>query len=168
MPLSLANLVQISGVLTNTAADLATPSAAISWGRQINLDNGTGLNQADKIYLDTATLGPSATANVDLAGSLTDILGAALTFVRVKALFVAALAANTNDVQVTRPAANGWPLFLAAGDGISVRPGGVFAWVDPTAVGIAVTAGTGDLLTFTNSAAGTPVTYDVVIVGGSA
>jgi hypothetical protein len=35
-------------------------------------------------------------------------------------------AGNTNDVQLTRPAANGVPLFLAAGDGVAIGPGDIF------------------------------------------
>jgi len=60
------------------------------------------------------------------------------------------------------------PLFLAASDGISVRPGGLFCWAAPDATAVAVTAGTGDLLAIANSGAGTSVTYDVVIIGSSA
>jgi hypothetical protein len=38
----------------------------------------------------------------------------------------------------------------------------------PDATGYPVTAATGDLVTLTNSAAGTSVTYDVIIIGSSA
>jgi DNA-binding beta-propeller fold protein YncE len=91
-----------------------------------------------------------------------------LTFARIKLLYIGAASGNTNDVQITRPASNGVPLFLAAGDGIAVRPDGKFVWVAPGATGIAVTAGTGDLITLTNSGGTTGVTYDVVIIGASA
>jgi hypothetical protein len=87
---------------------------------------------------------------------------------RIKAILVKAASGNTNNVNVSRPASNGVPLFLAASDGIAVLPGGAFLWVAPNAAGVAVTAGTGDLLTFTNSAGTASVTYDVVIVGASA
>ena len=66
-------------------------------------------------------------------------------------------------VQVTRPASNGVPLFLAASDGLQLNPGGVFLFFDP--VGVTVTAATGDILTVTNSAGTNVVTYDIVIVG---
>jgi hypothetical protein len=91
-----------------------------------------------------------------------------MTFARIKAVIISAASANTNDVQVTRPASNGTPLFIAAGDGLSVRPGGLFAWACADATSIAVTAGTGDLLTVTNSAGTTSVTYTVIIIGASA
>ena len=117
-----------------------------------------------------STLSASATENLDLAGSLTGALGTTLTFARIKAVFISAAAANTNDVQVTRPASNGTAIFMAAGDGIALRPGAAFAWVSGSAdaTGVAVTAGTGDLITVTNSAGTTSVTYTVVVLGCSA
>jgi len=68
---------------------------------------------------------------------------------------------------VVRDSTSGAPLFLAAGDGIPVKPGGMFWWHDPSAGGVAVTPSTGDLLNLVNSGAGTSVTCDVVIVGAS-
>lgn len=154
---------------TQTAAlDLGTLSFTALIEKSLTLASGTGANQADRMFSDQRTLAASASESLDLAGSLTDVAGATITFARVKAVFVEAVAANTNDVQVTRPASNGLPLFMAASDGIAVRPGGMFAWVAPDATGVAVTAGTGDLLAFTNSAGTTGVTYNVIIVGASA
>jgi hypothetical protein len=152
----------------SSALDLVTSRAPLSYESTIDLASGVGANQADKIFADTRTLAASATEDLDLAGPLSDPLGAALTLARVKAVLVKAASGNTNNVQVTRPASNGVPLFLAASDGLAVRPGGLFLWVAPDATGVAVTAGTGDLLTFTNSAGSTSVTYDVIIIGASA
>lgn len=151
-----------------SALDLATASVPLTLTNRIRLTNGTGADQADLIFHDTRTLSASATEDLDLAGVLANALGTTLTFARIKAVIVSAAEANTNNVNVTRPASNGVPLFLAASDGIAVRPGGVFAWIAPDATAVAVTAGTGDLLTFTNSAGSTSVTYSVVIVGASA
>lgn len=91
-----------------------------------------------------------------------------MTFARIKALGVYAAIANTNNVNVTRPASNGVPLFIAAGDGVAVRPGGMLVMIAPDVTGYLVTAATGDLITFTNSSGTTGVTYDVVIIGASA
>lgn len=147
-------------------SDLTTPSAPISVKRQINLVSGAGAGAADLVWADTRTVAASATDSLDLAGSLTGLLGGTATFVRIKGLIVAASSANTNNVNVTRPASNAVPLLSAAGH-IPVKPGGVFAWMDPSAAGVVVTAGTGDLLDFVNSGAGTSVTYDVVIIGAA-
>lgn len=147
--------------------DLVTGRAPLDVLQEISLGDGTAANQANRLFSDRRTLAASATENLDLAGVLTDAFGASLTFVKVKAILITASAANTNNVNVSREATNGVPVFLAAGDGVPVLPGGVFLWVAPGA-GVTVTPGTGDLLTVANSAAGTSVTYDVVILGTNA
>lgn len=167
MTLTTTLTFRVASNLTS-ALDLVTASVPLDKTYRLSWASGTGLNQADKIFHDTRTLLASATEDIDLAGSLTDALGAALTFVKIKHILVNAATANTNNVNVTRPAANGVPIFLAAGDGVPVQPGGTFVWNTPTAAGVAVTAGTADLITITNSAAGTSVTYDIIIIGTSA
>lgn len=130
-----------------------------------NFSNGTGADQVNQVFTDTRTLSASATENLDLAGSLADAFGNTIALTKLKAILITAASGNTNDVQVTRPASNGVPLFLAAGDGLPVKPDGFFLWVAPDAAGVTVTASTGDLLTITNSAGGSSVTYTVVIIG---
>lgn len=159
--------VRLAATLTNPL-DLSTPTDALVKAIKLVMTSGTSTDQADRIFHDQRTLSASATEDLDLAGSLTGPLGTTITFARIKVVLVSAASGNTNSVQVTRPASNGVPLFLAAGDGLAVRPGGLFAWAATDSTGVAVTAGTGDLLTFTNSAGSTSVTYDVVIIGASA
>jgi hypothetical protein len=129
--------------------------------------SGVAAGMADRVFTDRRTLAASATEDLDLAAVLLDAFGAAITFAKIKAIFVKGAPGNTNDVLVTRPAANGVPLFTAVSAGLPVKPGGAFAWFAP-GTGVTVTAGTGDLITVTNGAAGTPVTYDIVIIGTSA
>lgn len=153
---------------THTSAlDLGTASFPLSLLSSISLTDGADASEADRIFSDTRTLAASATEDLDLSGALTNAYGTVI-FARIKAVFITAASGNTNDVQLTRPASNGVPLFLAAGDGLSVRPGGLFLWACSDATGVAVTAGTGDLLTLTNSAGSTSVTYSIVIIGASA
>lgn len=159
--------MEISSTLTGTGG-LATASAVLHETYNFPWTTGTGANQADKQYSAERTLAASGTENIDLAGALTDAFGVALTFVKIKSVLVKADAANTNSVQFTRPASNGVPIFMAAGDGISLLPGAAIMWISPNATGVPVTAGTGDLLTFTNSAGGTGVTYRLTIIGTSA
>ena len=160
-----------AGININVAAtlmdslDIGNADYQANWGANYTLTDGTGANQAKQIFTDTRTLTASATENLDLAAALVNAFGVTLTFTKVKAIFIKADAANTNSVQVTRPATNGVPLFMAAGDGIALTPGAMFSAVFPDANGVAVTAGTGDLLTITNSAGGTAVTYTVIIIG---
>lgn len=155
-------------VATLTAVgDLGTPTFPIDNTTRYLWASGTGADQADKMYSDTNTLAASGTLDLDLSGPLSDGLGGTISIVKLKALIVKAAAANTNNVLVSRPATNGVPLFAAAGDAIPVLPGGTVVWISPGA-GITVTPATGDLVTFTNSAGGTGVTYDVIIIGTSA
>lgn len=168
MTLSTTIDVNLAAVLANVL-DLGTAQLPLAVNRRISLTSGTGANQADLVWSDTRTIAASGTEDLDLVGALAGNLGGTLTLVRLKALLIRASAANTNNVRVSRPASNGVPWLLAASDGFDVGPGGLSLFVAPGAAGLAtVTAGTGDLITFANSSSGTPVTYDVVLVGTSA
>lgn len=151
-----------------SALDLANARVPLAVNYQQSFSSGSGAGQVDLIWHDRRTLAPSATENLDFAGVLTDPFGAALTFARIKALLIVAAAGNTHNVNVTRPAVNGVPLFLAASDGMPVHAGGPLFWADPGAAGVVVTAATGDLLTVTNAGAVSAVTYDIAVLGGSA
>jgi len=148
--------------------DLGTAALPFALTSAVRLLSGTAAGQVDRVFTDTRTLGISATEDLDLAAVLLDAFGAAITFVKIKALIIKAAAGNTNNVHLSRPAgATGVPLFLAVSDGIIIPPGFTFAWFGSGA-GITVTPSTGDLITLTNSGAGTGVTYDVIILGTSA
>jgi hypothetical protein len=131
----------------------------------LNLSNGTGAGQASQHWHDTRSLAGSATEDLDLAASLTNAFGVTLTFTKVKLLYVRAATTNNvaNNVNFQRATANGVPLFLAALDGVSLAPGAIFLYYDPT--GVTVTAATGDLFTVTNSAGTNTVSYDIFIAG---
>jgi len=147
---------------------LASSSRSISETAAFSWTEGTGANQADKLYDQSLTILASATTSLDLSGSLLDAFGDALVFVKVKAIYVKADAGNTNNVLLTRPAANGLPFLSAAGDAIPIRPGGCALLVWPDLTAIPVTAATADLIDLTNSAAGTSEICRVVILGTSA
>ena len=159
--------VEIDATLTNVL-DLVNATSPLDFKKQLRWLNGTAADTADLIFHDERTLTASGTEDLDLAGSLSSAFGATLTFAELRLIVVYASTGNTNNVVVSRPASNGVPLFSAASDAIPVPPGGMFLWSCPADGKIAVTAGTGDLITITNSSSGTSVTYDVVIVGTSA
>jgi hypothetical protein len=153
----------------NESLDLKTRQAALAFSRSIALDNGTGANQADKVFDDIRTINASSNDDLDLAGVLVDAFGATFTLARVKGLFVAADAGNVNNVVVGAAAANQFVgPFGAATHTIALRPGGFFAICCADATGWPVTAGTADLLRIANSGAGTAVIYSIVILGASA
>src|SRR5690348_4579425 len=64
----------------------------------IDLPNGTSSGQVSKVFTDQRTIAASGSENLDLAGSLTDALGATLTFAVVKAIWIKADPGNTNNV----------------------------------------------------------------------
>lgn len=161
--------VHIAATLSGGSIEGGRPEYPLNITWAAPLTTGTGANQADKLYATALTIAASSGQDIDLAGGLTDALGAPLTMVKLKGVGIRAAQLNTNNVNITRPAANGVPWFLAAGDGFALGPGGVFFFVNPGANGIAtVTPATGDLIRVDNSGAGSSVTFDIVIVGTSA
>lgn len=160
-----------AGADLTSALDLASGSVPLSVRRAVALTSGTGAGKADRIFHDRRTLVASATEDLDLAGVLSDAFGVSLTFARIKLLYVSAAVANTNNVVVGNATSNGFISWVGgAAHTVTVRPGGFLALGagQADAVGYAVTAGTADLLRIGNSGAGTPVTYDVVLIGASA
>lgn len=153
--------------MLSSALDLGSSQFPLNISARTTLTSGTGVGQADLVFSDRRTVAASGTDALDLAGSLASPLGGTLTFVKIKGLLVRADTGNTNSVRVNRPAANGVPIFAAAGDAIDVQPGGTLLWIAPK-TGVVVTPATGDLLNCDNSGAGTGVTYDIVIIGTSA
>lgn len=158
--------LSVTGTHTNPM-DLGAAVLPFSLSTSLALTNGTGANQADRVFTDQRTLAASASESLDLAAVLVDAYGATITFATIKAVIVKAATGNTNDVLVGRPATNGVLLVTAVSAQVPVKPGGVFAWFCG-GTGLAVTPSTADLLTITNSGAGTGVTYDVIVIGTSA
>jgi hypothetical protein len=167
MPLStkisfsiLATLTKVIGPQTLTLTPQLTK--ALSWA------SGVALDQADRVYYNRPTIGGSATLSLDLAGALEDVFGDPFVLAKLKLIAIGSeLALCPNPINLQRPATNGVPLFLAVSDGIVIAPGGAMVWVAPTLAGVAVTAGTGDLIDIVNTAAGN-VQPEILIVGASA
>jgi hypothetical protein len=164
MPLATSIVASIEAQ-QSSVLDLGTPLAILKKAIKIALADGSGANQAAKVFSDSRNLAASANESLDLAGGLTDAFGSTLTFLTVKALIVVARATNTNDVLVGGAGSNAFVgPFNANTSTIAVRPGGVVLFAAP-ATGWTVTASTGDLLRIANSAGTTAVDYDIIIVG---
>lgn len=157
----------ISGTLTTTGDLSEVTAKLVNALAEISYAQGSAAAQADKVFADTRTLAASTTEDLDLAGSLVGIDGAAFAPAKVKAILITADAANTNDVHVGGDANGLAGLFGALPDFLVIKPGGAFMWAAPSG-GLTVTAGTGDILQVANSGSGTGVTYSIVIVGASA
>lgn len=150
----------------SNASDLSSVVDAINRSYNHSFSHGSGINQASNIFADRRTLGSGANEDLDMAGPLTNAFGAALVFTEVKVLIFHALSTNTVNLTVTRPAANGLAFLAAAGDGFVLKPNGLWMYVDPSDAGIAVVAGTGDLINVANGAGSSQ--YDVIIIGVAA
>jgi len=149
-----------------TAYDFQAPSAPVPYARQYALTNGAGVNQADRIFADQRTVNASTNDDLDLAGVLTDVFGATLTFARIKGMLISSNVANVQNFSVgggTNPFIN-W--IAGTTPTVVIRPGGMFLLLAPDATGYAVTAGTGDILRIANGA-GSAITYDIVLIGSS-
>lgn len=170
MPLSSLVSLNVQGSQTS-ALDLGSAAFTASKTYSTSYANGTAAGQANKLFTDTRTITASSNDDLDLNGVLTDAFGGSLALLRVKALVVVAAAGNTNDVVVGGAASNPWLApFGSATDKVKIKPGGtlaLFAGI-ADATGWVVVAATGDILRIANGGAGTPVTYDIVIIGADA
>lgn len=149
-----------------SAQDTATLSATMSL-----IAGAAGAAAVDRGFIDQRALVASANEDLDLVGTaLTDIFGQPVSFAKIKALAVKALASNTNNVVVGAAASNAWTGLLNSTGTITLRPGAMFAVVvgSADATGYSTVPSTGDLLRVANGGAGTPVDYQIFVVGTNA
>ena len=137
------------------------------------LKNGTGAGQVDLVYTRSHTIAASGSLSLDLAGSLTDPEGTAITFATIKGIAVI----NTNTagtLSITEPASNAVSGLLEGGSGGGVRCHAAASADEPGIVlitipgALTITAGTGDIITITNNDASNAATIYLAIWGISA
>ena len=146
-------------------ADLGNPSVKVAIAESLQFVAGNAaLGTADVMFKDTRTLAASASENLDLTGVLVDAFGATVANAEIIAIYVKAAAANTNSVVIGN-VASGFVGPLGATGTYTVLPGDFF--LATSRAGWAVTASSADLLKIANSAGGTSVTYDIVVIGRS-
>lgn len=159
--------LDLQATLTPTPG-LTTPTNPLLISQLVQLATGTSAGQADRMYTGTRTLTASATEDLDFAAGVLDFQGNAITFARIKLLYVKAAVGNVNNV-VLGAGTNPWVTLLNSTGTVTLRPGaGHLNWAGVAdATGYAVTAGTGDVLKVLNSAGGTSVSYDIAVIGAS-
>lgn len=147
------------------AADLGNPVAPVSVDKSIEITPGTDtLGKADILWADTRTLAASATENLDLAGAIAGLLGTTIAAAEITAIYLEAAAGNTNDVVFFGAASNAFNGILSGTTPkAAVGPGDCLLHTNRK--GVAVVAGTGDILLVANGGAGTPVTYTIILFG---
>jgi hypothetical protein len=146
--------------------DLSSVSQAFNYTQNYNLTNGTGIDQANMIWADQRTISASGVDNLDLYGGLSNAFGSTINFTSIKGIIIVAASTNTNDVLIggdDSAAFVGW--VGASTDTIVVKPGGMFALVNPASNGYTVTNTTADVLQIANSSSGSSVVYDIILLG---
>lgn len=148
----------------SSAGDLQTARSEFTYDRTIDIADGTGADQANQVWTDTRTLASNANETLDLNASLTNALGASVTFTKVKLILIRNKACTTT-LSVGATAANQFVApFGDATDLVKVAPGGIFLLTAPDATGLAVAAGSTDNLKIANST-GASCDYDIVLIG---
>ena len=138
----------------------------------LELANGTGANQADRVYVAQRTVSSGANDDIDIAGVLADGFGTTITMAEVVGVFVINAAqdgtANTTNLTIGN-ATNAFEGFLSSSGTIGPIPPGGFVMIGASgAAGLGtVTAGSTDELRVANSA-GAAATYQIGIIGRSA
>lgn len=142
-----------------------TSKDSFDFGKVLQLLDGVGQGNAETIWHDERTLSASSSEDLDLNGVLIGAFGVAKAFTKIKGVMVFADANNTNDVLVGDSATFQFLLFGVATGVVTLTPGGMLWIFNPSSGGIAVSAGTTDLLKIENSAGGTSVTYTIAVLG---
>jgi hypothetical protein len=166
--MSLTTRVQVHLHATQTvAADLSSADSVLNLQSILNLANGTGANQANVIWSDTRSLGPSASEDIDLiGGGLVDPFGVAVAPSKLRVIMISSASSNLNDMTLFGDALG--PAFLnTAATTVTLKPGGVFLLTDPSAAGIAIGAGATDIIQIANAAGVNTISYSIVVVGSA-
>lgn len=160
-------------ITQSNTTDLGTANWAYSADWLKAFADGSGINQANKVYQAKITLTGSGTSTIDLDSTLTGPL-ATVSFSRIYLLAIRRTdtpVATTQDENVK--IGGDWILtkYLVPGADtlaavtLPLRPGGTFFVVAPDATGIAVTASTGDEITLTNASSADTTHIEIVILG---
>lgn len=133
----------------------------------VEITDGTGASQANRWYRSQQTLAAGANLDLDLAGGITDPFGATVTFTAVKWIILAVVSPDGAKSLRIGPqglanAFQGPHGGVAAGNYVTVKYFQKF--LDYSAGGWAVTAGTGDILRINNPGA-VSVTFSIWIGG---
>lgn len=154
------------------ASDFGGPAFYPDMHGFVELVEGTGVDQADLLWMDERTVSASSNDDIDLAGALMEATGG--TFVAAELVFIFIInkprsgATNSSNLTIgnaTNPVAG---MTGAASATIGpIRPNGWFMLGSPDAAGQGpITAGTGDILRIANGTGGSN-TYQIAIVARS-
>ena len=159
--------IQIAELVTGSvrAGGPSVHTFDLSTYQTVRMANGTSAGQIDEVYSskDTA-IGAGATADIDFAGSLVDITGAALSFAKLKLLHF--YNGGTVSIKIKAKTAIALPWFDGTTDSVVLKAGDSLTFFSPT--GITVGAGATDQITITNTSGGAAAAYTMIAAGTSA
>lgn len=160
--------VALTAVHENTVvANVGTTKLSASKTISDSLANGTGLDQADQMYMTSGTVAAGTPVDLDLSGSVTNAFGTTVAFARLKGIIIHNKTTTAGAILEVGAGSNPiTSLWLASGDGVKVGPDGMLALWNPSAAGYAVTATTADILRLV-SASGT-ISYEIYLIGATA
>jgi hypothetical protein len=155
---------KVSGDIDSTNSN----SFSYTSGQQTD---GTGANQADRLYAARLTISAGGFFDFDLSGVLVDFFGNPILFAKVTYLYVELLSKTpqASSIEIGGAVANafiGWIDTAAAK--IKVPGPGVFLLGSAAAGGYTVTPGTGDILRITNNDGANAAEVNIAIIGRSA
>lgn len=158
------------GVAVSIVGEVATPSGAVqSVGvtRRLRMTDGAASGAADKVYAARVTIAAGAAQDLDLASALLDAVGNASAFAEVRALLVAADAANAADVRIgAAPSSPFSAPFADAGDALVAKPGSFSVLAAPGDGQWPVTEAAG-VLRLANPDGASAVSCVLIVVGAS-
>lgn len=149
------------------ALDLSNAVNDLSLTPEVSLADGAGINAANLVFQDTITLAAAGETLLDLT-ALTDALGNAIAFARLKLIYLRNKSVTAGDnLQLGGTVTAGLStLYVGTNAGQLIGPGGIALLVNPSAAGWAVTAITADILRIGNPGAN-PISYDIVLIGAA-
>ena len=123
-------------------------------------DNGTATDQCSIAYQVQSTVSSASQRTFDLAGSLTDTLGNAVVFAKVKSIYIRNL---STDTLVIGNATNAWSSWISASGTITLPAYGQVLLIAPQN-GWSVTAGSADILGISNIGIST-ASFNISVLG---
>lgn len=160
MDLTAQILLQIAAVETTTA-DLSSTVTTTNINQAISLATGTGANQAQIVWSDSAPVADAGDLVLDLA-ALVDARGT-VAFSALKLIYIK----NTGTVPVNLIGNGDWntgPQKLPDAANYEIPAGGIWLATNPSAAGWAVAAAPQNL-SIQNQSATTPTTIDIILIG---
>lgn len=155
------NTIRINSRFTDPDG-IGSSSQPVDTTYQLILADGTGANQADLQYAQTATIASSANLDIDLT-SVEDAFGNALGAAELVQVVIVSASANTTNLTTGGSGSD-----FAGLPALTITPGGMVNLANGGLSGIgSVTDGTADTIRIAN-AAGASASVDIYIVARSA